>query len=97
VPSRVPRLSVGFVRSKRRLGLAPGSESLRAVGATVRAIADATALPGPIDFETEFAPGRAYVRRVSGQNLWILFRFDATHVDVLTVRTDPPIPADPKE
>jgi hypothetical protein len=37
-------------------------------------------------------PGRAYVRRVPGQNLWVLFRFDATPVDVLTVRDAPPVP-----
>jgi len=37
------------------------------------------------------------VRRVLGQNLWVLYRFDATHVDVLTVRSEPPIPVDPNE
>jgi hypothetical protein len=95
--SRVPRLSVGFVRSKRRLGLAPGSAGLRRVLATISAIADADVLPGPIDFETEFAPGRAHARRVSGQNLWVLFRFDAAHVDVLTVRSEPPVPAEPED
>jgi hypothetical protein len=61
----------------------------------VRAIADAEALPGPADFETAFAPGRANARRVSGHNLWVLYRFDATYVDVLTVRNEPPLPADP--
>ena len=81
----------------RRLGMAPGSTAQRSVLATVRAIADADALPGPADFETAFAPGLAQVRRVSGQNLWVLYRFDATHVDVLTVRNDPPVPADSDE
>jgi hypothetical protein len=61
----------------------------------VRAIADAPTLPGPVDFETEFAPGRAYVRRVSGENLWVLYRFDAIYLDVLAVRGDPPVPVDP--
>ncbi len=89
---RVPRLSVGFVRSKRRLGLVPGSTSLQSALATIRAIADADVLPGPADFETEFAPGRAHVRRVSGKNLWVLYRFSDTHVDVLAVRADPPVP-----
>jgi hypothetical protein len=65
--------------------------------ATIGAITGADGLPGPVDFETEFAPGRAHVRRVAGQNLWVLFRFDATHVDVLTVRSDPPVPAEPIE
>jgi len=81
----------------RRLGLAPGSSAHRSVLAAVRTIADADVLPGPADFETTFAPGRAQARRVSGQNLWVLYRFDATHVDVLTVRNDPPIPADPND
>ncbi len=62
--------------------------------ATIRTIAEADTLPGTADFETDFAPGRAHVRRVLGQNLWVLYRFDATHVDVLTVRDDPPIPSD---
>jgi hypothetical protein len=97
VQSRVPRLSVGFARSKRLIGLTPGSVALRSVLATIGAIADSDPLPGPADFETEFAPGRAHVRRVSGQNLWVLYRFDAVHVDVLTVRRDPPIPYEPKE
>jgi hypothetical protein len=95
VPSRIPRLSVGFVRTRRRLGHAPNSPAMRSVNATVRTLADASALPGPADFETEFAPGRAHVRRVPGQNLWLLYRFDATYVDILTVRNDPPLPADP--
>ena len=58
----------------RRLGLTPGSPAQRSLLATVRAIADATALPGPGDFETAFAPGRAHVRRASSQNLWALYR-----------------------
>jgi hypothetical protein len=95
--SRIPRLSVGFVRSKHRLGLTLGSTRLRSVLATISAITGTEVLPGPIDFETEFAPGRAYVRRVSGENLWLLFRFDATHVDILTVRGDPPVPAERRE
>lgn len=81
----------------RRLGLTPGSPAQRSVLAAVRAIADADALPGPADFETNFAPGRANVRRVSKQNLWVLYRFDAAHVDVLTVRGEPPVPVDPND
>jgi hypothetical protein len=37
------------------------------------------------------------VRRVTGANLWILYRFDETHVDVLTVRDDRPIPLETTE
>jgi hypothetical protein len=51
-------------------------------------------LPGPSDFRTTFHPGSAYVRRIAGRNLWVLYRFDATHVDVLAVRDEPPVPVD---
>jgi len=78
----------------RRLGLAPGSAAQRSVMATVRAIAGDAALPGHADFETAFSPGRANVRRVSGHNLWVLYRFDESHVDILTVRDEPPVPVD---
>jgi hypothetical protein len=51
-------------------------------------------LPGAGDFETSFAPTRAYVRRVLGQNLWLLYRFDESLVYILTARGQPPVPAD---
>jgi len=94
VPPRITRLSVGFARNKGRLGLSPGSPELRRVLATVAAIGAAEALPGHSDFETTFGPGRAHVRRVPGRNLWVLYRFDEEFVDILTLRDDPPIPAD---
>ncbi len=59
----------------------------------MRALASAD-LPGPGDFETSFAPGRAFVRRVVGHNLWILYPFDVDHVFVMTVRGQPPVPLD---
>jgi hypothetical protein len=97
VPRRVLRLSVGFARSQRQLGLVPGSTAMRSVSATARQLAEDVALPSRADFETEFSPGRAYVRRVSGQNLWVLYRFDDTYVDVLAVRESPPVPAEPRD
>lgn len=51
-------------------------------------------LPSPGDVETTFAPGRAFVRRVGGQNLWIWYRFDEVHVELITVRDEPPVPSD---
>jgi hypothetical protein len=51
-------------------------------------------LPRVGDYETVFAPGRAQVRRVAGQNLWILYRFDDEHVFILTARGHPPVPVD---
>lgn len=63
-------------RSLLKLRLKRGSPQYRALFATIRAVANADVLPGPADFETTFAPGRAFVRRVQGQNLWILYRYD---------------------
>jgi hypothetical protein len=39
--------------------------------------------------ETRFGPGRAFVRRVSGRNIWILYRFDDDHVFAMTTRGTP--------
>jgi hypothetical protein len=64
------------------------------VFATVGALANAETLPTSMDSETVFAPGRAHVRRVPGQNLWILYRFDATYLDLLAVRDTPPVPVE---
>jgi hypothetical protein len=57
-------------------GESPCSVGFRAVFATVAALANADELPGAGDEETKFGPGRAFVRRVSGRNVWILYRFD---------------------
>jgi hypothetical protein len=64
------------------------------VFATVAALADADELPGPGDDETRFGPGRAFVRRVPGRNVWILYRFDGDHVFAMTTRGTPPVPND---
>jgi hypothetical protein len=74
-------------------GVRPRSVASRVVFATIGALTDAALLPGPGDFETPFAPGRAHVRRVPGHNVWILYRFDAKHVFVITARPEPPVPA----
>jgi hypothetical protein len=62
------------------------------VFATVGALSNAEDLPGSGDIETSFVPGRAYVRRVTGENVWILYRFDNDHVAILTARDVPPTP-----
>jgi hypothetical protein len=72
--------------------LSPGSAGFRAVFAAVAGLADANELPGPGDDETAFTPGRAFVRRVGGRNIWILYRFDDDHVFALTTRGVPPVP-----
>ena len=94
---RIPRLSATLKRGLLKLGIAPRSTRFRAAFATVGALADTETLPAPLDSETVFSPGRAYVRRVPGQNLWVLYRFDATHVDVLAVRDTPPVPFEGSE
>ena len=90
---RVPRLSTTFRVGLDRLGVRAGTKAYRAVFATIGAM-EAGALPGPADHETDFRPARAYVRRVAGQNLWILYRFDDDHVFVMTARNEPPVPSE---
>jgi hypothetical protein len=34
------------------------------------------------------------VRRVTGQNIWLFYRFDHDHVFILTARDQPPVPLD---
>jgi hypothetical protein len=89
----IHRLSTTFRRSVERLGVTAGSPASRAVTATIRAL-ESGELPGSADFETAFPPRRAFVRRVRARNLWILYRFDDEHVFVMTVRDQPPVPAD---
>jgi hypothetical protein len=69
-----------------------GSPAYRAVSAALRALASGN-LPGGGDYETPFAPAKAYVRRVTGHNFWLLYRFDDQHVFIMTARDQPPVPA----
>jgi len=94
VAGRVAKLSTTFRRSVIALDLPPGSPGFRAVFATVAALADAVELPGAGDDETRFGPGRAFVRRVGGTNVWILYRFDDVHIFAMTTRSQPPVPLD---
>ena len=89
---RVAQLSTTFRRSVVDIGLAPGSPGFRAVFTTVAVLAGTDELPGPGDDETTFGVGRAFVRRVGGRNIWVLYRFDEQHVFALTARDQPPLP-----
>ena len=91
---RIARLTPGFRRALHALGIVPGSTRRLALASTIASLSDADVLPSPADFLTDFRPGRAYVRRIAGQNLWILYRFDNDHVDVLAIRDTPPVPLD---
>lgn len=93
VADRILRVSTTFRRSVERLGIKAGSPAYRAVSAAMRALATGT-LPGAGDFGTAFAPAHAHVRRVSGANVWLLYRFDDAHVFLLTARGEPPVPSD---
>ncbi len=65
-----------------------------AVGAVMRGLGSGADLPSPADTLAEFRPGRAFVRRVPGQNLWVWYRFDADTVTVVSVTDQPPVPFD---
>ena len=91
---RVPRLSATFRRSLGTLGIGPGSLTFRKVFATIAELAQANQLPGLADHETRFLPGRAQMRRVTGHNVWLLYRFDAAHVFIMAARGEPPVPID---
>lgn len=54
----------------------------------------AETLPAPTDTFTAFGAGRALVRRVPRDNLWIVYQLSDGYIDLLTVKDVPPIPAD---
>ena len=91
---RIARLTPGFRRAIGILRIVPGSARRLALAATISALARDEILPGAGDFVTEFRPGHAHVRRIGGHNLWILYRFDDVHLDVLAVRDAPPVPSE---
>jgi hypothetical protein len=63
------------------------------VGRTVLVLAN-NPLPGALDYEALVPPtGRAWVRRVANENLWIWFRFDDSALTLLTLTASPPVPA----
>ncbi|MBX3233335.1 MAG: hypothetical protein KIT84_33610 [Labilithrix sp.] len=93
---RIGQLSVAFRRALVKLGPA-GSPQRLAAGAGVSALMSAEELPGRVDSRISFEPGFAYARRVPGRNLWLLYRFDATTLDVLALRDSPPVPHDGNE
>lgn len=93
VAARVLRISTTFRRAVEKLGIAAGSPAYRAVSASMRALVSSS-LPGAGDFEIEFAPAKAFVRRVKGHNVWLVYRFDDNHVFLMTARGEPPVPVD---
>ena len=90
--ARRARLAATFRRSLATLGVHAKSPEYRAVFGAIAALADADELPGSSDQETSFAPGGAFVRRVSDLDAWLLYRFDAERLFVMTARGEPPVP-----
>jgi hypothetical protein len=85
-------VTASYAREASR-GLRPGSPCAVAVARTVRALADASELPGKSDFEAAVRRiGRAWVRRVSRQNLWVWYRLREDELVLVTVTSDPPVP-----
>lgn len=91
VADRILRVSTTFRRSIERLGIKAGSPEYRAVSAAMRALSTRD-VPLPGDFETAFAPTHAHVHRVAAVNVWLLYRFNASSLFLLTARGEPPIP-----
>lgn len=90
--SRVLRLTPRFDASVRRLGAASGTPARRALGTTLAAMS-AGPLPGPLDYEAAIPPTRtAWVRRVSGCNLWVFYTFDDAEVRAVALTGSPPVP-----
>jgi len=84
-----------YVASLRRAGVRPRSPEHAAIRATVRALASAEILPGPLDCETLVPPvQRWWVRRIPGHNLWIFYRAQEDVVYLLLVTRQPPVPLD---
>ena len=62
------------------------------VAATIRAL-EVEDLPGVTDFEAAIPPtGRAWVRRVRGENVWLWYRASDDELVLVTVTRVPPVP-----
>jgi hypothetical protein len=72
----------------------PSTPRFRAVLGTINALSKLEELPDLGDRETSFSPGRAFVRRVEGYRLWVLYRCDNEHLFVMTARDEPPTRVD---
>ena len=70
-----------------------GSVVARLLAATQRALCESKTLPSPLDIEACIPPTRtAWVRRVTGKNLWLFYVFDDYTVIALHVVKEPPVP-----
>lgn len=89
--ARIIRLTPGYLRTFRRLGLARARSALAGVAQSL----SRDELPGSGDFGAIIPPQlRVWVRRVPGFNLWVSYSFEESEVRILTVTALPPVPAD---
>lgn len=87
------RLTPGYLRTARRLGLVAKSVRGRALGGTIAAMLSAEELPTPSDTNVIFkAAMRAHARRVRGHNLWLWYAVSEEELTLLTITIDPPVP-----
>jgi len=91
--ARTARLTPRFLERRTALGITNDTAAAKALARAIAAVAGYAALPSPLDTRAVIPPtGEAYVRRVTGQNLWIWYRFDAQLVTFVTLTCTPPPP-----
>ncbi|MCC6523125.1 MAG: hypothetical protein IT373_10730 [Polyangiaceae bacterium] len=63
------------------------------MGRALAALMRAEHLPGPLDYEAMMPPVRtAWVRRLTGENLWLWYTFDAARLCAAALTSHPPVP-----
>jgi hypothetical protein len=82
-----------FLKSLSNAGVRARSPQSVAIMTTVRNLASAEILPGPLDYETIVPPvHRWWVRRLGGLNLWLYYRVRDDVLYLLVVTREPPVP-----
>jgi hypothetical protein len=85
-------LTPSFRAGMRRLGIESGTPVGQALVATLRSVMTRE-LPGPLDYQAAIPPTRtAWVRRVTGCNLWVFYTFDDAEVRAVALTGAPPVP-----
>lgn len=91
--ARTARLSPRFLERRGALGITKDSPVSKALSRAIAALARAGTLPSALDTHAVIPPtSEAYVRRVTGENLWIWYRFDDDLVTLVTLTRTPPPP-----
>lgn len=93
MPPWLLKLSWNFFRRSNQL-TSGRPEWGRALGREVRGLHEDPFLPGPNDYETLLPPVGmpCSVRRVTGCNLWILYRAKGEELVLVTLVATPPPP-----